>query len=371
MKIAYLSTFFPYRGGIAQFNANLFREFEKISDIKAFTFTRQYPNSLFPGQSQFVNEHDHADEIPSERILDTINPLTWFSTAKKIIAYQPDILVMKLWMPFFSPSLGWVAKLCRRKGIQVITILDNVIPHEKRPGDLFLLRFFLKQNDAFIAMSKTVEKDLLSLHPTAHYLVKAHPVYDHFPQAVSSEYAKKTLGLPEDKIIFLFFGFIRGYKGLDILLQSIPHQSESIHFVIAGEVYGSFSSYQNIIDDLKIMDRLSLFTRYISDQEVTLFFSSADACVLPYHSATQSGIVQIAFHYNCPPLVTDVGGLSEMVDHEVTGFIIPKATALSISDSIKQVVSSGKLKKYRENIAIAKKKLDWKSFAETVLQLVK
>ncbi|MCK6602432.1 MAG: glycosyltransferase [Bacteroidetes bacterium] len=370
MKIGYLSTFYPYRGGIAQFNASLYRELEKQHELRAFTFTRQYPDLLFPGQTQMVTGADTADPVPATRVLDSVNPVSWLKTAGQISAWSPDLLIMKFWMPFFSPSLGTVSGKVRKKGTRSIAILDNVIPHEKRPGDLALIRYYLNRVDGFIAMSKAVEQDLLSLKPDAHYRLKAHPVYDHFPVKIDPLQARKALNLPENKTILLFFGFIREYKGLDLLIEALFELDDRFHLVIAGEVYGNFDRYQSQIDRLGLQNRISVFTRYISDQEVPVFFSAADLGVLPYKTATQSGIVQIASQFDLPVLVTDVGGLTEMVSHGETGWVVSRPDAEEVAAGIHAIFASqGTLSAWREEIKRRKPELSWPGFAREVLSL--
>lgn len=372
MKIAFLSPFFPYRGGIAQSSALLYRELEKNNDIQAYSFTRQYPDLLFPGQTQFVPDQDMADKVPSIRSLDSINPVSWKKTAELIGKQHPDLLLMRFWMPFFAPSFGYVSGKFRKGKTKSIAILDNVIPHEKRPGDLVLLRYYLNRVDGFMVMCKSVEQDLLSLKPDAKFRLKAHPIYDHFPGSVDQKMAKKSLNLPENKIILLFFGFIRDYKGLDLLIEAMPKLDDRFHLVIAGEVYGNFDKYQERINKLGLSTRISLFTRYISDKEVTQFFSAADLCVLPYKTATQSGIVQIAFHYNLPVLVTDVGGLTEMVTDGKTGLVIPIPDSQLIANGILSVFQENKkLDLFRNEIRLKKPEMLWSGFAETVLDLAK
>src|ERR1051326_768230 len=266
MKIAFLSTFFPFRGGIAQFNASLFRAFEKNNQVKAFTFTRQYPDFLFPGETQMVTEKDNADKIPSERILDTMNPFTYFSAARKIRSFSPDILLMKYWMSYMAPSLGTVAKKIK-KSSKVITILDNVIPHERRFFDDAFIKYFLKNNHGFVVMSDAVKNDLLKFIPGAKYIFHPHPLYDHFGKKGDAMEAKRKLNIPEGKKVILFFGFIRDYKGLDLLIDAISKLNNDYHLVICGEVYGSFDKYEGQIEELGLKNKISLYVRYISDEE--------------------------------------------------------------------------------------------------------
>jgi glycosyltransferase involved in cell wall biosynthesis len=366
MRIAYLSTFYPFRGGIAQFNASLYREFEKQHDVKAFTFTRQYPDFLFPGKTQYVSNDETADAIPSIQSLDSINPFTYFSTARKIKAFNPDILIMKYWMSFFGPSLGTVAKFLPRH-TKVITILDNVIPHEKRFFDSAFTGYFLNQNDGFIAMSDSVKNDLLSLSPNAKVLKKEHPLYDHFGAKPSQSDARKRLNLHPDKKTLLFFGFIRDYKGLDVLLQAFDLLDDSYQLVIAGETYGSFDKYTNQISSLRHKNQVFVYNDYITDSLVPDFFAAADVCVLPYKSATQSGITSIAYHFETPLIATDVGGLKESIHHLETGLMVDRCEPEAIAASIRQYFDQQLVSKFIPEIQKMKEELSWKNFAQHIV----
>ncbi len=365
MKIAYLSTFYPYRGGIAQFNASLFREFEKENEIKAYTFSRQYPDLLFPGSSQYVSDNDIAEKIDAERILDTINPFSYYSTAKKINEFKPDLMITKFWMPFFAPSLGKIAR--KLNNTKCIAVLDNVIPHEKRLGDMQLINYFINSYHGFIAMSNTVQNDLLSLKPNAKSILLPHPLYDHFGAKIDKIEACKKLNIPTDKKTLLFFGFIRDYKGLDLLIDAMSKLGDDYHLVIAGEVYGDYSKYEKQIDKLDIRSKVSNFVRYISDEEVPLFFSSADVCVLPYKSATQSGIVGISYHFDLPIISTDVGGLREMIGDFGTGIMVKEPNSELIANSIKDYFSEGKIEEYKNNILNYKSVANWKNLAKEII----
>lgn len=368
MKIAYLSTFYPFRGGIAQFNASLFRLFEKEHSIKAFTFRRQYPNILFPGKTQMVQEGDIADPISAEAVLDTINPFTYVTAGNKIKSFAPNLLLTKFWMPFFAPSLGWVAKKIKKNTVN-IAVLDNVIPHEKRIGDISLIKFFLNQYDGFIVMSKSVEKDLLQLKPYAKYRYCPHPLYSHFGQKLPRNVALEKLGLPNEKKILLFFGFIRGYKGLDILIEAMKYLPDDYLCVVAGESYGDFTKYQKVIDSNSVGNKIKLFVRYINDKEVPLFFSAADVCVQPYKSATQSGIAGIAFHFDLPLIATDVGGLKEIITPYNTGMIVEKPEPKQIADAIKKYFQKGLKEEFSRNIEKFKNISSWDNFAGSILNL--
>jgi len=368
MKIAYLSTFYPLRGGIAQFNASLYRAFEKKEHgVAAFTFSRQYPQFLFPGSSQYVTGQDVVDKIPARILLDTINPFTWFSTAGAIRKFAPDLMLMKFWMPYFAPSLGTVARSVKKKS-KVISILDNVIPHEKRPGDDALIRYFLKQNHGFIAMSEKVRNDLHSFLPHAPCILHPHPLYDHFGALADPVSSRKQLGIPEGKKVILFFGFIRDYKGLDILIQAFAALDSSYILLIGGEVYGDFAPYEKMIQQSGIGDRVIRHVRYINDGEVPQFFAAADVCVLPYKSATQSGITSIAFHFEKAVIATDVGGLKETIIHGETGLIAARPEAALIAGEIRRFFEEGMQTKLLANLRAHKEKLSWPALAGHILQ---
>jgi glycosyltransferase involved in cell wall biosynthesis len=366
MKIAYLSTFYPFRGGIAQFNAALFREFEKNHTIKAFNFKRQYPDILFPGTSQYVTESDIADKIETTRLLDTINPISYLSTANEIAKFAPDIMIMKFWMPFFAPSLGWVSRSMKKLGTKNFAILDNVIPHERRIGDIALTKFFLNQIDTSFVMSNSVKNDLLTLKPDAKYVDILHPLYDHFSAKIDKTLAREKLNIPKDKKVLLFFGLIRDYKGLDLLIDSLKYIDDSYHLVIAGEVYGNFEKYQEQINRENLNNKISLNVKYISDNDVPLFFSASDVCVLPYKEATQSGIVGISYHYDLPMIATDVGSLREMIEPYGTGLIVEKANSELLKDKIIEFFNKDN-NIFINNIKSYKEIANWKILADRII----
>lgn len=368
MNICYLSTFYPFRGGIAQFNAALYREFEKNHNIKAFTFKRQYPDMLFPGKSQYVSKSDNPDVLESYPYLDSINPFSWMKTAKKVKQFDPDLLVMKFWMPFFGPSLGYVAGHLPKK-VKRIAILDNVLPHEKRIIDKPFLKYFLKHTDAYVVMSEAVKDDLLSVKPGAKYVMHSHPLYDHFGSIMDKTEARRKLKLNENKKTILFFGFIREYKGLDLLIDAFGKLDDSYQLVITGDCYGSFNKYEEQIQKSPNRERIHKFVRYVSDEEVPAFFSAADVCVLPYKSATQSGITSIAYHFELPMLATDVGGLKEIVEDNVTGKIIPEPNAPDIASGIDAYFTENKSATYRHNIRKKKAGMSWESLANAIIKL--
>ncbi len=367
MKIALLSAFYPYRGGIAQFGAMFYRALEQRHDVKAYTFKRQYPDFLFPGTSQLVTDQDNADQIPAERILDSMQPLTYRKTAKAMMDFHPDIVISQYWMTFFGPSIGSVHKKIGSKAKR-IAILHNVIPHEKRFFDRPANRFFLKHNDAFVVMSDTVMKDLLSLKPDAKFLRIDHPVYSQFGDRIDRTEALVKLNLPTDKKYLLFFGFIREYKGLDLLLETLVLLDDSYHVIVAGETYGSFDKYEELIKKHQLSERVHLFTEYISDEEVSTYFSASDVCMLPYKNATQSGITAIAHHFNTPIIATDVGGLKETIANNETGLIVERPDSQLLKSAIHKYFERNLQEVMSTNILNRKADNNWENFAQKILE---
>ena len=367
MKIAFLSTFFPFRGGIAQFSGATLKALQENHQVQAFNFKRQYPTFLFPGQTQFVVGEDATNELESQRVLDSINPISYIKTANLINAFQPDLFLSSYWMTFFGPSMGYVAKKLSPK-IKRIAIVHNVKPHEKRFFDGPANRFFLSNHDGFIVLSDVVEKDLLEILPDAKVLKLQHPNYNHFGLRIEQTKARDVLGLDQNKKTILFFGIIRDYKGLDILLEAFEHLSDDFQLVIAGECYGTFEKYQNQIDSSENKSRIHLFLKYIEDQDVTNYFSSADVCILPYKSATQSGITAIAQHFCLPIISTDVGGLKETIKNNENGLIVDAANAEGIRNTVEKYFKEQLKERFEENLSKANEEKSWSNFSNKIIK---
>ena len=360
MRIAILSSFYPLRGGISQFNASMLEGLGKWHTVKAFSFKRQYPNLLFPGKTQYVTPDDEAAPVQADALLDTVNPISWIKTARAIRAWKADLLVMKYWMSWFAPSLGWVA---RHAGCKSVVVLDNVIPHEPHWFDKPLTRWFLKGCSGFVSLSDSVQEDLLQLRPDAPHTLLPHPVYAHFGPRMPREEAARELGLDPARKTLLFFGLIREYKGLDILLEAFRNLPEDYQLVVAGEPYGPFDKYQALIDSLPGKDRVRVFPDYIRDSRVKVFFSAAQLAVLPYRSATQSGISAIAVHFGTPMLVTDVGGLKETIGNRGTGLVAPVAEPEVIRQEILRFFADDRLREgCLRAIELEKERLGWDRF---------
>lgn len=370
MKIAILSCFYPYRGGISQFNACLYDELGKSHDVRAFNFSRQYPEFLFPGKTQYVTPDDEAERIDSERILDTANPFTYVSALKRIRAWNPDLLIVRYWMSWFAPSLGYVTRGMKGR-CKVVSILDNVVPHEPRFFDKPFTSYFLKGSDGFVTLCEAVADDLLRLMPEARYKVMPHPLYSHFGLKKDRKETEKRLGLEHGKKNILFFGLIREYKGLDILIEAFSGLGDEYQLIIAGEPYGSFDKYASLIEKAG-KDRIHTFLRYIKDSEVSDFFSVSDVAVLPYRSATQSGISSVSYHFEVPMIVTDTGGLKETIGDRGTGLVAPEISPEAIRQEIlKYFGNPGIRENCIQNIRKVKKELSWETFCSGLLDFSK
>lgn len=370
MRIAILSCFPPYRGGISQFNTSLYQELSGENTVAAFNFKRQYPEFLFPGKTQYIEDGTHIP-FTGERVLDTANPLTYITTARKIREWKPDMLLMRYWMPYFAPSQGYVARHMGPE-CKVISILDNVVPHERHFFDRFLTSYYIKGHDGFVVLCNAVRDDLLRIAPDAKYIVSPHPIYSNFGDKVPRLQAMKKLGLDPEKKTLLFFGLIREYKGLDILLEAFASLDDTYQLVVAGEPYGSFDKYSKIIGQIPGRDRIHLFTRFIGDSEVAGFFCASDLCVLPYRSATQSGISSIAYHFDLPMVTTAVGGLKEMIGDSGTGIVTESVTPEAIREAIERFFSSADIRRScMEAIAMEKDRLSWSRFCSRLLDFYK
>lgn len=365
-KVAIFSAFYPFRGGIAQFNAKLYRSLEKISIVQAFTFKKQYPDLLFPGKSQYVTDKDIADSIPAKRIVSTFNPLTYGKASKAIDSFKPDIFIANFWMSFFAVFLSHMARK-QEKNVKRIALIHNLIPHEKRFFDRYLIMKMLRSYDAFVVLSDAVEKDLLSMRPDAKYLKIEHPWYDHFGEKLPKDKARSILNLSENKKTLLFFGLIRDYKGLDILIKAFSKMDDSFQLIIAGEIYGSSEKYQQLIE-LSENKNIHLFNAYIPDDEVNIYFSAADVCVLPYRTATQSGVTGTSFHFEVPVVATDVGGLREALKDGQLGTLVEPENPNALLEGIESMFVSDRMESITHQINMEKKSNGWDAFAIRLLE---
>lgn len=372
-KIVLIGPAHPYRGGIAHFMGTMVRGLNgRGYTAEAVTFTRQYPELLFPGKTQFET-HPAADPIPAQRLIDSINPLSWRKAGQVIATMQPDVVVFQYWMPFFGPAFGTIARRARKSGAQVLAVVHNALPHERRAGDMMLSRYFFKAVDGCIVLSDAVREDLQKLGVDAPVQQVAHPVYDLFGEAPSQENARQGLGLPQDTPVLLFFGFIRRYKGLHVLLEAMPRVLEQVpdaRLMVAGEFYGDEQFYHEQIKQYGLADAVLLHSDYIPQADVGRYFAAADVVVQPYVTATQSGVAQIAFHFDKPIILTDVGGLAEIVPHERAGLVVPPENPEALSDAIVRFFKDNMADHLVAGVREEKKKYSWDRLYEAVEALM-
>ncbi len=370
MRIAVFAAFYPFRGGIAQFNARLYREMSRQHEVVAFTFKKQYPDFLFPGTSQFVEQSDNADKIPAKRIVSTFNPFTYFKAAKTIKETNPDLLITNYWMSFFALFMGVFASRQSAETIK-IAIVHNLIPHEPRFFDRWLNAFFLKRYDAFIVMSESVKKDVLQCKPTAKILQLNHPWYDHFSPKIEREEACRRISVESSKKTILFFGLIRDYKGLDILIDAFSLLDEGYQLIIAGEVYSNLKKYTEQIASSGAADRIYFHNHYVKDEDVHLYFSVSDVCILPYRSATQSGITATSFFYELPIIATNVGDFNECIGKPELGVVIEEPRVELLKNALCEYFTSEKKEFYQNNIRRNKVLNSWESFSNRLISFSK
>jgi len=361
----------PLRGGLATYNERLARELMLKNHVTLLTFSLQYPNFLFPGQSQFSDDLKPED-LSIDIALNSINPLNWFLVGRKYKKIKPDILIFRYWMPFFGPCFGTFARIVKsNQHTQIIAITDNIIPHEKRFFDTPFSKYFLPVLDGAVAMSRKVLQDLQDFplsKPVKKTGYHAHPLYDNFGRSVSKSEACESLGLDENKRYILFFGFIRNYKGLDILLEAmslLPESLKDVNLLVAGEYYEDSAPYDEIIAQKQLENRIELHTKFIPNDNVKLYFSAADIVAQPYRNATQSGVSQVAYHFETPMIITNVGGLSELVPHGEAGWVC-EPMAESLAAAIVSMYVPKRLDYIRNSLKELKKQFSWPSMVKAL-----
>ena len=372
MKITILSTAFPYRGGIAVFTERLARAFQAEKDhVNISTFSLQYPNFLFPGKSQYSSSEKPKDLTIVQEV-NSINPLNWFWLGLKLKKQKADILILKYWIPFMAPCLGTIARIVKRnKHTKVIVVIDNLIPHEKRFGDHLLNTYFVNSVDGFVAMSESVFNDLDQFGANKKKVLGVHPLYDNFGEAISKENAIVRLSLDKNYKYILFFGIIRKYKGLDILLEAFADnrlQNQNLKLIVAGEFYEDAKPYYDLIEKYNLSDSVVLATKFIPDEKVVDYFCAADIIAQPYKNATQSGVTQIAYHFEKPMLVTNVGGLNEIVPNHKVGYVC-EPNAKDVSDCLVDFFSKDKESEFIEGVKEEKSKYSWDKMIENIKSL--
>jgi len=361
---------YPYRGGIATTNERLAQEFISMGfDVDIETFTLQYPSILFPGKTQY-NLKPAPKELTIKRTINSIDPLNWLRVGRRIRTEKPDLVIIRYWLPFMAPCLGTIAGLIRRNGhTKIICLADNINPHEHHTGDRLLTNYFIQRIDGLIAMSKSVLTDAISFRENLQVGYCPHPIFDNYGERLSFETAKQKLNLDIHTKYLLFFGFIRDYKGLDLLLNAFADarlRKFPVKLLIAGEYYSSPEPYLELIKINHLEDLIELRTEFIADEEVNLYFSAADMVVQPYKSATQSGVTQIGYHFNKPMLVTNVGGLSEIIPDGIIGYVV-EPDSLNIADALVDFYTNERMAEFEINIVDEKKKFSWANMVNSFL----
>lgn len=372
MRIVILGTAHPYRGGIAALNERLALEFIKEGHhVEIYNFTLQYPSFLFPGKTQYTD-----DPAPSGleifRKVNSVNPFNWWKIGYELRRKSPDLLIVRYWLPFMGPCLGSICRLVRRnRHTRVVCIADNIIPHEARIGDKCFTRWFVKGVDGFIAMSHEVFRDIDLFVQKPLKRFAPHPVYDHYGESLERDVACRILGLDTGFRYLLFFGFIRDYKGLDLLLEALADkrlEGKPLKLLVAGEYYGNRAYYEDLIRRFHLQERLVLHTDYIPANQVNAYFCAADLIVQPYKSATQSGVTQIGYHFDKPMLVTNVGGLSEIIADRISGYVVsPESSA--IAEAISDFYENDRAADFIRETRRLKKSFSWENLTSKIFEI--
>lgn len=369
MKITILGPAHPYRGGLASIMQTMAREYQSRGhEVRIYTFTVQYPSLLFPGKTQYIDT-PAPEDLHIERVMNTVNPFNWISLGLRLKREAPDIILMKYWTPFMAPCFGTIARIARQnKKTKVICQIDNVEPHEHHIIDRPCNKYYLGGVDGFVYMSEQVHSELKA-YSSAPALFSPHPMFENFGTKVERESACEKINISPDENYTLFFGLIRDYKGLDMLLEAWKRWNpEHRKLLIAGEFYTSREKYISLIEQLGLQDRVVLHDRFIADDDVRYYFSAADCLVLPYRSATQSGVTQIAYNFSVPMLVTNVGGLPEIVPDGKVGLVC-KPTVEDIVEGLNRVYAEGVLPSLIANFPEEKKRFSWAAMCDKLLEV--
>jgi len=373
-SVVILGAAYPYRGGLASFTEMLARTFVKRGkQVDVITFRLQYPEWLFPGKTQF-SESPAPEGLNISRMVNSVNPFNWLRVGRHIRRLRPDALIVNYWTPFMAPCLGTICRIAsKNRHTVILSKLDNVVPHERHFYDRFLTRYFVNSVHGFLYMSQQVKTELEMFTTAKPSVFAPHPVFSNFGEKLARREACRRLNLPEDKRYLLFFGLIRDYKGLDLMLDAYANlcrngQADDKKLIVAGEFYTGKAKYIQQMERLGIVGDVLWHDRFIGDEEVKYYFSAADVLVQPYKSATQSGVTQIAYQFETPMIVTNVGGLAEIVPDGKTGFVV-EPEALSIAQAIEKIYQNHHLQRMSENMTTEKRRFSWDYFAEQLENL--
>lgn len=369
MKIVVLGTAWPYRGGIALFNERLAREFQKENDeVITYTFTLQYPSFLFPGKTQY-SEEPAPQDMNIVRKVSSVNPFNWIKVGRELKKMAPDLIVIGFWLPFMAPCLGTIARIARKNGkTKVVSVVHNIVPHEHRIGDKMFATYFCNSVDGFVAMSDSVLNDLTLFDSVKPRVFCRHPLYDNFGKQVDREEALSELGLDTNNRYMLFFGLIRDYKGLDIMLKAYADsrlRKMGVKLIVAGEFYNNAEKYFELEKELGLEGEVIWHREFVPDSKVRYYFGAADIIVQPYKSATQSGVTQIAYHFEKPMIVTNVGGLAEIVPNGKAGYVV-EPDEKEIADAIVDFFGNNRQNEFKEGLLFEKRKYAWSNMTKSV-----
>lgn len=369
MKIVVLGTAWPYRGGIALFNERLAREFQKENDeVITYTFTLQYPSFLFPGKTQY-SEEPAPQDMNIVRKVSSVNPFNWIKVGRELKKMAPDLIVIGFWLPFMAPCLGSIARIARKNGkTKVVSVVHNIVPHEHRIGDKMFASYFCNSVDGFVAMSDSVLNDLTLFDSVKPRVFCRHPLYDNFGKQVDREEALSELGLDTNNRYMLFFGLIRDYKGLDIMLKAYADsrlRKMGVKLIVAGEFYNNAEKYFELEKELGLEGEVIWHREFVPDSKVRYYFGAADIIVQPYKSATQSGVTQIAYHFEKPMIVTNVGGLAEIVPNGKAGYVV-EPDEKEIADAIVDFFGNNRQDEFKEGLLFEKRKYAWSNMTKSV-----
>ncbi len=374
LTITILSPAHPLRGGIAVSTERLAEALQADGHcVDIYSYKLQYPDWLFPGKTQYSEDPAPAD-LQIEPLINTVDPFNWVSVGRRLRAEKPDLIIVRYWLPFLAPALGTILRLARRNGhSRIIAITDNIIPHEKRPGDHALTSYFLKAVDGVLVMSRSVLAEIRQFSRSLPASYVPHPIYDNYGHRVDRAIALKYLELSPDYQYLLFFGFVRAYKGLDLLLWAMTDdriRALPLRLIVAGEFYEDQERYEALIDKLKLRDRVIIRPDFIPAEEVRYYFGAADLIVQPYRSATQSGISQMAYHFEKPMLVTRVGGLPEIIEDGRVGYVV-EIDPRAIAEAIVDFFINDRASAMTEGVRQAKDRFSWESLVEGILGIYK
>lgn len=374
MRIVIVGPGWPLRGGLSTYNERLCKAFkDQGHECEILSFKLQYPSVLFPGKTQYSS--DPAPENTSiNSAMNSINPLNWINVGLKYKKSAPDLVVFRYWMPFMAPVLGTIARIIKsNKTSKVVAIADNIHPHEKHFYDRVFTNYFVKSMDGFITMSQSVLNDLKVLIPEKPSQFIPHPMYDNFGEMIDKKEAKLALNLDPNFHYLLFFGFIRAYKGLDLLLKSFAKsglKDKNVKLIIAGEFYEDSQPYFDLMKTLNIEEAIVKHHEFIPNSEVSKYFCVSDMVVQTYHSATQSGVTQIAYHFNKPMLVTDVGGLAETVPNGVVGYVTSKKEE-DIAAALNDFYEQQREETFSKNAEAHKAVFSWENICNALIEVSK